>query len=218
VSEKTSNILVSEIREQSNKEAEAILQQAEKEAQRITYEAMEAGDTIRSEILLKSDHQAKQTRQRILSKVNLLIQEKIRNANEEFIQDIFHRLQQKLDKVRKSKEYPDILDSLILEGIPVLESDHITLVTGEPERKLLNRKRLLELEKKVTYLFKRKIRFNLSKEILEEGGVILMSDQGRIRFDNRFSSRIQRMESQLRLITVRESKTNQIAQKNNKKK
>jgi vacuolar-type H+-ATPase subunit E/Vma4 len=201
---KTPNVLVSAIQEQSNQEAQAILQRAKKDAQELLDASREEAERIRSERLADLEGQLNQERQKIISKVHLDIQEMTRKARERFVQDVFCLVKQKLSEERKAKAYSQVLVSLIMEGIPAMDSDEITLVAGDPERKLLSMKCLREIQKKSEMQLKRKIILNLSNKKLNEGGVVLVSEKGRVSFDNRFSARMQRMENELRMRAILE--------------
>lgn len=198
-----SKILQKEIREQSETEAAVIMEQAEKEAERILDQARSEAEKIQSEMLRKAEKQAESIRKRILSGVHLEIKKQNLQAREEMLSQLFQLVQEKLERFRKSPKYASALENMIIEGALALGSEKPELVVGDVEKKLLSKQMLIKIEK---HLAKEglKVQLSLSDQKLNEGGVVVISSDGRARFDNRFSARIRRNQDAMRVLAIKE--------------
>ena len=194
---KPSKILREEIRGQSETEAAVILEQAEKEAERIIGEAESEAQKIRSGLIKKAEIQAEGVRKRILSSVHLEIKKQNLQAREEMLLKLFELVQEKLEQFRKSPEYGSFLEAMIIEGALALGFENLHI-----ERKLLSRPFLDKIEKNIDKE-DRKVNLSLSDEKIDEGGVIVTTEDGRARFDNCFSARIHRNQDEMRLLAIK---------------
>ncbi|MBN2414753.1 hypothetical protein JXO52_02875 [bacterium] len=190
--------LCDEIRDQSQKDADAVLEQARKESARLIEEARKRAGAARAEVLEKAAAQAEAARKRILSGVHLEIKKRRMAAQETVITDTVEHLRKKLLDFRKSDEYGDFLDGMIAEGAASLNGGRLLITAGDRERTLLSGQRL----KRITAGLKKQyadIELSLADDALTEAGVVMVTADGRMRFDNRFSTRLQRMDHSIRL-------------------
>jgi len=199
----SSVVLRKEIQDQSEAEAAALLEQAEKEAQRILDEARAEAEKIKADILKKAEIQAEGVRKRILSSVRLEVKRQALRTREAFVLKIFSSVEEKLEAFRKTKGYLSVLKNLVVEGVLALEADVVHVLPGEVERKLLTKKIFSEVEKEIRQRKKKKVKLEFSGRTIPDAGVILMSSDGRTQFDNRFSTRMERMENAMRLMVVK---------------
>ena len=199
---KPSKILREEIRGQSETEAAVILEQAEKEAERIIGEAESEAQKIRSGLIKKAEIQAEGVRKRILSSVHLEIKKQNLQAREEMLLKVFELVQEKLEQFRKSPEYCSFLEAMIIEGALALGFENLQILAGEIERKVLSKPFLDKIEKNIDKE-DRKVNLSLSDEKIDEGGVIVTTEDGRARFDNCFSARIHRNQDEMRLLAIK---------------
>lgn len=197
-----SKILQEEIREQSEAEAAVILEQAEKEAGRIIGDAESEARKIRSDLIKKAETRADGIRKRILSSVHLEIKKQNLKAREEMLSKLFLLVQEKLEQFRKSPDYGSFLETAVIEGALALGFKNLCVLAGEIERKLLSKPSLDRIVKQLNQEG-RKVNLSLSDEKIDEGGVIVTSEDGRARFDNRFSARIRRNLDEMRLLAIK---------------
>jgi len=200
----SSDVLQKEIQNQSQKEAEMILSQADKEAKRILDAARSEAERIRGDIIGKAENQAANIRKKILSGVHLEVKRQTLRVREELLTKIFKGVEERLHAFRKAEGYTDYLQKLVIEGILALDTDTIQILSGDVEKKLLGHKGVItKIENNVRERIGRKIKLNLSKRVLPEGGVVLVSSDERMLFDNRFPARMKRMKNEMRLEAVK---------------
>jgi vacuolar-type H+-ATPase subunit E/Vma4 len=198
----SADALRKEISERSKIDAKAILDEAEREAARVRAEAKAEAEKFQAEILKKAAVQAEAVRKRILSGVHLEIKKRHLQVIEETLSKIFERVREKLEAFRKDRGYGAFLDVLLLEGFEALDSAEIRIIPGVAERSLLTKEKLSALEKEAERR-KKKVRLALSDQTLPEGGVVLVSADGRTRFDNSFSARIRRFQNEMRMTAMK---------------
>lgn len=195
----SSEILCKEIREQSEQEAAGILEQTDKEVDRILAEAKAEAKRDDEAILKKAETRADAVRKRILSGVHLEVKRLELRAREELIERIFSRIEEKFEVYRGTKAYASVIEGFIVEGVTALDGDTFRVEGGDVERKLLTKTVMSELCKTIEKTTKRKVSIAAGEETLPDAGVVIASADGRMRFDNRFATRMDRMESRLRL-------------------
>ena len=192
-----------EILERSKSDAKAVLDESQADAARVRAEAKAEADKYQAEVLKKAAVQAEAVRKRILSGVHLEVKKQHLQVMEETLSKIFKAVKDRLETFRKDKAYGAFLERLTLEGIEALDSAEISVIPGELERPLLGGDKLAGIEKEAEKR-KRKVRLSLSDQTLAEGGVVLVSADGRTRFDNSFSARIRRYQDDLRMTAMKQ--------------
>ena len=199
----SSDILRREIREQSENDASGILEQAEKDARRVLSDAGTHAEKVKKEIRNGAEARAEGVRRRILSGLHLEMKRQTLRAREDATARIFDAVKERLDAFRRDKGYPPFLEKLLVEGVIALEGSAFSLKAGEVERKHLTKKRLEQIQEKIETQSGRKVVLKVAEDTLDEGGVVVVSSDGRMFFDNRFSARMDRMEAELRLEVVK---------------
>jgi V/A-type H+-transporting ATPase subunit E len=199
----SSGILQKEIESQSTREAEEILGQAEREAHRILENARREAEKIRAETLRKAEVQAEGIRRKILSSVHLEVKNQALRTREELLSKIFQDVVKKLDALRQKKGYDEYLKKFIIEGILALDTDKIRILSGDVEKKRLNDAMIAQIKKDVKKQTGRTVLFTVADQVLPESGVVIVSADERMLFDNRFSTRMRRLENTLRLEAIK---------------
>ncbi len=197
----SSEILLQEIQTQSQTEADAIIEQAQKEAEQVRKQSEKEAEQIRHDMLQKAETQAENIRRKILSGVHLEVKKQTLRLRETTISKIVDAIRQKAEALRQSPEYLSNLKDMVLEGVQALDSNAIEIIPGNIERKLLTDD---ELKKIVNESKKSDLKLALSKDTLEESGIIIESEDGRTRYDNRFEAKLKRNNDTIRLTILKE--------------
>lgn len=195
----SSDILRHEIEAQSQNEAAEILKQAEGEVRSIIKQAEAEAANIRSHILEGAKKQAGQVRRRILSGVQLEIKKQQLRNREKLMDQVLDRVRRELEAFRSDPAYRNVLIRWALEGMNAVESDSVILICGKKEADILNgaaMKAILGGMKKETG---RTVHASIETSDTKEGGILVLSSDRRVRFDNRFPARLRRMEQEIRL-------------------
>ena len=193
------NVLKQEIMNQSVQEAAAILKQARTDAERTLESAEKEAGRIREEYLRKAEMQAEAVKRKILSGLHLEIQQEELKSREALLNEVFDRVKARLERFRGKKDYRAVLERFIVEGAQALGGKTVRIVAGSEEKKRLTQAVISAIEKAAAVEGEGKITLKLEKQTADEGGVLLESEDGRIRYDNRFSSRLERFKRRMRL-------------------
>ena len=195
----SSDILQKEIQAQSEKEAGAILEQAQREAQQILNNARKEADGIKADMIKKAETQAESIRRKILSGVRLDVKKQNLRTREELLSKIFEQVKEKIEAFRQTEAYKDYLKELVIEGATAIDAERMRVLSGTTEKKLLSEATVKQIIGEIQKRTGRKTKLSIADQALPEGGVVMVSDDERMLFDNRFSARMQRMQSQMRL-------------------
>ena len=199
----SSGILQKEIESQSTREAEEILGQAEREANRILDNARRDAEKIRAEMLRKAEVQAEGIRRKILSSVHLEVKNQALRTREDLLTKIFQEVMKKLDAFRRTKGYDEYLKKLVIEGALALDTDKIRILSGDVEKKRLNDTIVEQIKREVKKQTGRVVSLSVADQVLPESGVVMVSADERMLFDNRFSTRMRRLQNVLRLEAIK---------------
>jgi vacuolar-type H+-ATPase subunit E/Vma4 len=96
-----------------------------------------------------------------------------------------------------------VLEGLIVEGVSALEGDEFRIEGGKREHELWTKAAISRVVKRIEEKTNRKVSLSVGKDVLSEGGVVVVSSDERMLFDNRFSARMERMEDAMRLEVMR---------------
>jgi vacuolar-type H+-ATPase subunit E/Vma4 len=199
---KNYDLLLSEITKQSRKEIKEIKDQAEKERQDTISKARRQGEKITSEIRQKTEQQGDELKKKILSNVHLEIKKRNLENQEKLISRLSTELRKKLDEFRHADHYKQILKEWIREGASVIDKKDLILTVGKIERNFINKNFLQDVVDKIKDQKGNVQTCKLNDTVLDEGGVIVSDAEGKIRFNNSFSARIQRKQDEIRLLIV----------------
>lgn len=200
----SSELLIKEILEQSASEAKTILEQAQIEVDRQINKTKKEAEAEQEQIIKNAQLQAEAIRKKILSHVKLEVKKQQLENREKTIKRIFQDLTDRLNNYRQHPDYRSFLNDSIVEAVAALQGNHIHLQVGKGEKKLLDPKGLKTIEKQALERAKRKVTLKVVDDLIHEGGVLAVSSDGRMRFDNRFSAQLRRIEDKLRLMIVKE--------------
>ena len=197
-------MMIRDIRQESQKEVDAILAQSAKETEDVRNKAKIEADRIRSEIIRKAEQQSSAIRKRILSGVHLEVKKLALKNQNVLLSEILQQVADRLEEFRHGEEYANFFKKLILDGILGLGSDIVQILAGDLERKLLTVDFLESIVDESLRTNEKKVRLIVTSDSLADSGVILTTEDGRVRFDNRLSVRLQRVFDELQWTVVKE--------------
>ncbi|MBN1781554.1 hypothetical protein JW948_10540 [bacterium] len=200
----SSDVIREEIRQQSLNEAEGILESARKEETRILAEAEKESGMIRDKALKNAGNDADSLKRKILSSVHLEVKKEQMKHRENVLKRMMTEIHKKLDEFRNHRDYPAFLRDSLIEAVLALNSDSVKVVAGVPEKKLLDKNLLEETMQKLKSAHGLNVEMILASETLNEGGVLVISGDGRTRYDNSFSAQLSRNEDETRLTIYKE--------------
>jgi vacuolar-type H+-ATPase subunit E/Vma4 len=170
-----------ELKGQALSEAETIRQRAEAEAA-----------SIRAAILEKAAHEADRLRSQALATAQLKARATELQHRELLLGRVFKRVSQELAATLQRKDYPEIIDNLIREGLSQLRVGEVVVRADAATQKLLNQAFLDRISQDTN------MRLSLGKTLETGVGAIVQTPDGHLDFDNTLQTRLARLESPLR--------------------
>jgi vacuolar-type H+-ATPase subunit E/Vma4 len=183
-----------DIAARSKKEADSIRAQARSEAQR-----------KKDEMLKEMERAIARTKEKILSTLSLEKKKIILDGKNKFAQAVIAQVQQEAGAFRADKEYASFLKRAILEGARVIDSDAIEVRYASVDAKLINADFIREAGAFVANTLKKNVALSFEPGKFSDIGVVMQSPDGRLHYDNRFSSRLQRVQDELFARLLREA-------------
>ncbi len=196
--EKGKDAMISGIVEDAHREEEKILQDAEKLADEKRKYGARKIETILSNAKAEADRQAEMLKRKALSDAELEIKRRSLSVRESMIQNIMNRVEEKLRSKISEAGYRSVLVNWIAEAAVGLDADVVKVNASQAERALIDDNLLAEAAKKVNTQTTRNVTMTLSDEKpLRYQGVILVTDDGRVAFNNQVKTRILRSQRKI---------------------
>ena len=177
----SAEIIIEQIKKDSQKVVKQILKEAEKHANKIIKDAKDEAKNESKQILSNGEKQSESIKKILVSKANQDEKRKITNVKEIIIEECFEKAQYKLTEL-EDKKYEKLVTKLINEGSKKLGGK----CTVRASR---------SIDKKVA----KKLGFEVTGKIEASGGIILTSSNGKITLDNTFEGILRREKDRIRI-------------------
>jgi len=214
---KSAELMVKEIKDKAQQEADSILQKAKEKADiRIK---LAQGEIKRYLEERQKDTEAKKEiiRKRLLSTVGLETRRIITKAKEDVISRVLERVKEKGREFRqKKKEYLQWLERAIIEGVLAIANANlisiksglgksVKIAASKLDSEIITEKFIEKIQDKIknTYGLDISIKIAFDAENKDTGVIIKSADEKAV-FYNIFSSRMQRQKNILRLVIYKE--------------
>lgn len=200
--------ILDEIRKQTEIKEQEIIQKAKEEAESIIRQAKDQTKTFEEEENKKYQDDIKRLQERISSteimesKKAVLIQQGI------FMQKVFDKIKENASSFHNSAEYKDFLKKSIKEGIDVIDTEKIEVSYSQTDEKIFMPAFIHEIEEFCNKGKEKQTIISFKKENFSDAGVVIMSSDKKIIYDNRFSTRLNRMKESLQKEILKEVSKN----------
>ena len=182
--------IIAKIREDANEKIAAIRRDGRAQADRILNEGEKEATDEYQRILEHGRAECKEMAARILSQARLDANRMVRRAREDGIRRSFKDAESALQRLPESGAYSRILSTLIRDAMGSMGEGNVHVISTERDRELIR-----EL---LPGLSDTKVQPCLSHECaITSGGVILVSEDGRISVNNTFEARLERLRTGL---------------------
>jgi len=173
--------IIKQIKHDSQKEVDAILQQAHTEAEQILNQAEQQAKQQATRLLEEGKRQSENLKKIQLSKASQEMKRQIMSEQEKLIDECFIKAQHELSKL-SDHQYKTILRNLMRDGQQRL-GKHCTVKISRP------------IDKQIAS----DLGIEITGSIESSGGVILVSDDGRIILDYTFEGILKREKQTIRI-------------------
>jgi len=185
-------LLCRSIAEHGRKQTEALLTQARLEADKIIQDARRQADHQYEEARLTGKSQAVAEAGQRVDTAELEARRRVMTFRRQILQEMTDALKDRLNRFRSEPAYGDFLISSAEEGINHLSGQHFILEldqTGMPKPSENGLKKSAHANA---------VTIDLRHDDTLDGGLRIITGDGKMMFDNRFSARLDRMEDDIR--------------------
>ncbi len=186
--------ITSEVLDDVQKEAEAIILAAENEAKETLKAAKEQAEQNYQTILNQAKVKAENERRKITSVTEVEMRNRLLQTKEELVDDAFQRALVKLQDFVKTEEYHEYLLKLIEEVVKKIGQKKVVVQVNAEDKTWLTQDMLDRLSKRLRQELK------LSDETEDFiGGCKIQTVDGKITYDSTIDNRLQELKPTLRI-------------------
>jgi V/A-type H+/Na+-transporting ATPase subunit E len=185
--EKLQNRILSDARQK----ADETIKEAEAKAEQILEEAKARAKREADETIAKTNIEAESIRRSILSSKVRVNRLKILDEKNRIVQHVISSVEERLLGIADTPEFAEIAKHFISEAVNAVDSEQPVINLGfkEASKKSLD---------SITNSFSKNSKVVFEDQPIEGlGGVIASDSEGRVKFNNSFKSRLERLDSKL---------------------
>ena len=186
---------------QAKQKADEIKKNAQEEAEKIIERAIAEAKHKAEVILRRGVEEAQAYKRRKIAEATLKWRIEYIKSREKFIEDTFDRAMKQLENIVKSSKYPDIVKTLILDALSVLDSGEYDIIIAGDTSVNVDLEEIARLSKEN---FGINVKLTLCDERISSiGGIIVRSKDLSFTIDNTFEARLKRLYEPLRVQVAR---------------
>jgi vacuolar-type H+-ATPase subunit E/Vma4 len=190
--------LRSEILKQAQEQVAGTLDRAQRVSERDLVYARAEAEEIRSQQRAKVQPMAEMEKRKTIAAADMEARRKLLEKKEELVSRIFTEAEKRLEELRGSDAYMDIIHKLIEEGVAGIGGDAI-VEFGEKDENIFTPEAISSIESNMTESLGKDLQLQfrcIGSNI--SAGVVVRSTDGRAIIDNSFSGRLKRLKEELR--------------------
>ncbi len=198
------DLICSKIEERAKTECEQILARSNREVVRIFDEAKKEAEEKRREVLVQADSEREKLREKVFSTLNLEKRRMILETRDRFAKAVLKAVSDLAQNFRNSSEYPGFLKKAVLESAAVLDTAGIAVCYSSLDERFFTPEFTRQAQEEIRARLNKPVIIELRKEDFKDIGVVVVSQDGRLVFDNRFAARLKRNYDRIYLELLKE--------------
>jgi V/A-type H+/Na+-transporting ATPase subunit E len=195
--------LCEKIRQDGDYEVGSILSRAKKEADAIAEEGRKQAEKKAQELAKETDKDTAKIKEKIFSTLSMEKKRIILEDKNSLLAKVLERVKKLAEEFRRSKDYPDFLASAVLEGAKVIDAPEIDIQYSQADAKIFTEGFAAKMQALCGEKLGRKQVMKFQSAGFEDIGVIVRSLDGRLSYDNRFISRLNRVYDEVYMELLR---------------
>ncbi len=196
------DLICEKINQEAEEEIKIILDKARLEARNILVQAQGEAESKKQLILNELERDIQKSKEKIFSSLNLEKKRLVLMEKELFVHAILAELNKDFEEFREAGGYLDYLKKAVIEGIKVIGQNNDVVYYSFMDARFFNETFIAGI-KKLCLEAGCAVEFN--KAEFENLGVIINSIDGRVMYDNRLSSRLERSKEEIYAELLKES-------------
>jgi len=185
-------MLSSAILSEARSEADQLLAEAREKVEAIKKQAEAQAAAERAAILENAQKDAERIRRQGIATAQINARTLQLEHREKLLDNVFEATRRQLPTIQQWSEYGEIARRLLREALMHLGAKKAQIKADETTRRLLSAKILDEISKEVN------VELVFGDKLTHSTGVIVETEDGRLRYDNTLETRLSRMQNELR--------------------
>jgi vacuolar-type H+-ATPase subunit E/Vma4 len=205
INEENAQVICAKISLDADEEIKSILDGARKESEKILGQAKSAAESNKQAVLKNLEREIQKSREKILSSLNLEKKRLVLGEKDKFVRSVLEEVKNKSEGFRAESAYPEFLERSIVEGIKVIEECDIEVFYSYQDEHLFNESFVKKIKAASFAVMKKDCDIKFKKADFKDLGVIVNSTGGRMMYDNRFLTRLERSREEIYMELLKES-------------
>jgi len=191
--------LIGGIESEAHEEAKVIVSKAEKESKERISDAERQVKSIIANAKKKGEEQSEIVKRKMLSGIGMEVRRRSMAVKDKVLNDIVNRVKERFNQMLHRPEYKDIIIKWIVEAEIGLGKDKAFVNASKKEMDLIDEDILNKAEKKVKEVTGRSVEIKkFQGPPLKFQGIVVISEDRRMAFNNQISTRILRKQTEIR--------------------
>jgi vacuolar-type H+-ATPase subunit E/Vma4 len=192
------------IRQDAEYESQNLFAASDQKAEKILAAAKAEAEKRRLGLEQETDKEVQRIKERIFSTLNLEKKRLTLGEKDRFVEAIFEQVRKNAEEFRSSPEYKTFLEKAAIEGIKVIGQTDIEVFYSFLDEHIINDGFIKKIEGLCSDVMKQKCTVKSRKSDFKDIGIIINSRDGRMMFDNRFLSRLNRSHEDIYMELLKE--------------
>lgn len=205
INQENADLICAKINQEADEEVKTILEKARRETEKILAQARKVAEDKRQLILKDLGIEIQKSREKILSSLNLEKKRLVLGEKDKFVQSVLAEVKKEAEGFHKDSGYPQFLEKAIIEGINVIGENNIAIYYSYLDEHLFNDFFINKIRNVCSAGMNKDCSIKLNKADFKDLGVIVNSLDGRMRYDNRFLPRLERVREEIYMELLKES-------------
>ena len=177
---------------EANADVEQIQKNAKAKADAIWIRAKNEAENERKVVLEKAKQEAERIRSQFVATSQLKARTLELGRREKLLDDVFQAAREQLSSIQKEKNYEEIVTQLLREAVFQLNVDKASVRADKQTQAILEQSVLAKVSKEL------KAEISVDKPLEQGTGLIVEAADGRLKYDNTFENRLNRIRNELR--------------------
>jgi vacuolar-type H+-ATPase subunit E/Vma4 len=192
-----SEAICAKISEDAEKEAKSIIESGRSQVENILLEARRLAEAKKQEIFKELDQELSKSREKVSSSLNLARKRLILAEKDKFVQSVLAEVREKALVFRHDPGYPEFLGKAVVEAIKIVGDKNTEVYYSYLDEQLFNEGFMKNIKNSCPGSVNNGCSIKFSKSDFTDLGVIVNAPGGRIIFDNRFLTRLERAKEEI---------------------
>jgi vacuolar-type H+-ATPase subunit E/Vma4 len=185
-------LLTQAVMSEARADADQLLAEARSKAESIRRQAEEQAAAERKALFERAAQDADRIRRQATATAEIKARMLQLEHREKMLADVFDAARKQLPGVQRWKEYEEIVNQLLREGLIKLGTGTANIHADEHSGRLLTKKKLDLIGKELN------MKLSLKKPLSKGTGILVETTDGRMHYDNTLETRMELMQSTLR--------------------